>query len=276
VIRHTKSQHIGGAAALALPEAACETVWIDMNPSERTIYTKACVNCAHRLPALIAEPQKAKLFAVENAITPRRQACCGADGVLPRFLQRADHPPPTGRKLRMLLDDLAELRQTEPALHAVVFTHHTDAYERISKALKRAGFEVCGFTGGVQAAQRHRTIRAFQESAEASVDKGGKRPKLAAKVFVATMKAGNVGMTLTAATRVYLMEPCLCPTMEVQAAGRIHRLGQTKDVLVKRFCYKNSIDGAIVELHKKISSGTLSIVDNLFPIEALKILQTHQ
>ncbi len=87
------------------------------------------------------------------------------------------------------------------------------------------------------------------------------------------MKAGNVGMTLTAATRVYIMEPCLDPSMEVQAAGRIHRLGQTKDVFMKRFCYKDSIDGAIVELHKRIKSGSLSIVDNTFPVQALSLLK---
>ena len=44
---------------------------------------------------------------------------------------------------------------------------------------------------------------------------------------VITMKTGTVGITLTAATRVYLMEPSLDPAMEVQAAGRIHRLGRT-------------------------------------------------
>jgi E3 ubiquitin-protein ligase SHPRH len=38
----------------------------------------------------------------------------------------------------------------------------------------------------------------------------------------------------------YLMEPCVDPAHEVQAAGRIHRLGQSKDVLVKRFCYRAS------------------------------------
>lgn len=80
-------------------------------------------------------------------------------------------------------------------------------------------------------------------------------------------------MTLTAATRVYLMEPCLDPSMELQAAGRIHRLGQTKEVFVKKLCYRDSIDGAIVELHKKIKSGKVSIVDNLFPVAALRILQ---
>lgn len=81
-----------------------------------------------------------------------------------------------------------------------------------------------------------------------------------------------MGITLTAATVVYLMEPCLDPTMEVQAAGRIHRLGQTRPVLVKRLCYKDSIDARIVELHGAIRSGAISIVDNVFPAAAIDML----
>ena len=90
--------------------------------------------------------------------------------------------------------------------------------------------------------------------------------------FAPPVQVGNVGMTLTAATRVYLMEPCLDPSMEVQAAGRIHRLGQTRDVHVKRFCYRDSILGAIVELHSKIRKGEIAIVDNIFPQPALRVL----
>ena len=69
-------------------------------------------------------------------------------------------------------------------------------------------------------------------------------------------QVGNVGITLTAATRVYLFEPCLDPQMEMQAAGRIHRLGQTKDVLVKRLVYRASIEVTLwtrfpaVQLHQ--------------------------
>ena len=48
------------------------------------------------------------------------------------------------------------------------------------------------------------------------------------------------------------MAPCLDPATEMQAAGRIHRLGQTRDVLVKKFAFRNSIDEQIVELHAKI------------------------
>jgi superfamily II DNA or RNA helicase len=293
MIRHTKAQRIGGQVALALPDADCATVWVDMSPSERRLYDESTHRHEHKLASLIEEPKKAKTFSVETALNERRQACCGA-GVLPRWTQgnrcyrgghKAIHPSgmnwhaPTGRKLQVLVDDLEQLRATEPALHAVVFTHHLDAYAAITKRLAEAGFVVCGFTGGVSAKERHRSIREFQESAEACVAhaKGAKKAKVTPpKVFVATMKAGNVGMTLTAATRVYLMEPCLDPSMEVQAAGRIHRLGQTKEVFVKKLCYKHSLDGAIVHLHKELSAGTLSIVDNQFPVEALRILQADR
>ena len=47
-----------------------------------------------------------------------------------------------------------------------------------------------------------------------------------------TYRTAAVGITLTAANRVYLFEPSLDPAQEVQAAGRIHRLGQTKEVNV--------------------------------------------
>ena len=61
-------------------------------------------------------------------------------------------------------------------------------------------------------------------------------------------------MTLTAANRVFLMEPSEDPATELQAAGRIHRLGQTKEVLIKRFAFRNTIEHAIVDLHEEIKA----------------------
>ena len=295
MIRHTKSQRIGGEAALSLPDAECETVWLEMSAAEKRLYKEVQTEARRRIDMLIAEPQKAATFCVENALRCVRQACAGA-GIAPKFLcekygtkidQRKfpnlSKPGGAARtKLSALLADLQALRAKEPKLHAVVFTHHVEAYESISECLKKHDFEVCGFKGGVQAADRHATIRAFQASIDQAAARAGtssgaahKKQKVGsgAKVFIATMKVGNVGITLTAATRVYLMEPCLDPTMEVQAAGRIHRLGQTKEVLVKRFCHKDSIDKAIVELHKKIKSGGVAIANSKFPLEALKLLE---
>ncbi|KAJ1623947.1 hypothetical protein T492DRAFT_567299, partial [Pavlovales sp. CCMP2436] len=53
-----------------------------------------------------------------------------------------------------------------------------------------------------------------------------------AKVFVITLRAGAMGITLTAADAVFLTEPCLDPATELQAAGRINRLGQSREVSI--------------------------------------------
>lgn len=65
------------------------------------------------------------------------------------------------------------------------------------------------------------------------------------------------------------------PAEEAQAAGRIHRLGQTKEVLVKRFMYKDSLDTAIAALHNQIRSGGVSLDGGKFPKAALQVLQQH-
>ena len=77
-----------------------------------------------------------------------------------------------------------------------------------------------------------------------------------------------MGITLTAASRIFLMEPSLDPAQEVQAAGRIHRLGQTRDIFIRRYAFHDSIEAACCALHEQISSGAIKIVDGRFPPEA--------
>ena len=108
--------------------------------------------------------------------------------------------------------------------------------------------------------QRHNDVRKFQEE------------EPVAKLLVATIKTGSVGLTLTAATRVFLMEPCIEPQHEVQAAGRIHRLGQSRDVFVKRYAFRGTIDESILEFHEKIKQGDLAVSDGKIPREAMKLL----
>ena len=61
------------------------------------------------------------------------------------------------------------------------------------------------------------------------------------------------------------------------AAGRIHRLGQTKEVLIKRFCYRNTIDAAVQALHAKIKTGEIQLDGDLrkMPPSALALFVEH-
>jgi SNF2 family DNA or RNA helicase len=249
IIRHTKAQRIGGEIALALPESSTEVVWLTMNGQERKQY-----NLALRT----AKPLKrdASTFSIEMALYNQRLVCANAS-------LQSDLTCPT--KLNYLIKDLKALRALEPNMHAVVLTHHQLAHALISKTLATEGFSVCGFSGDEAIPKRHKSIAEFQRSVDITQPTG---PPVA-KVFVVTMKIGNVGITLTAASRVYLFEPCLDPQMELQAAGRIHRLGQTKPVLVKKLMFRDSIESSINELHEAIRDGTVKISNGKFNQDVL-------
>jgi superfamily II DNA or RNA helicase len=68
------------------------------------------------------------------------------------------------------------------------------------------------------------------------------------------MRAGAVGINLTQANRVFIMEPCFNPALEAQAVGRVHRLGQTRNVEIIRLIMENSVESRMVQmLDKKYS-----------------------
>ena len=117
------------------------------------------------------------------------------------------------------------------------------------------------FTGGTNMAVRARYIREFQQNSQEST--GG------ARIMVITIRLGSVGITLTAATRVYLLEPAFDPATEVQAAGRIHRLGQTRDVLIKKFAFRNTIEENICTMHEEIRAGRVAITNGNIPPQAI-------
>ena len=116
-------------------------------------------------------------------------------------------------KLSALRADLRALRLHDRSMHAVVFTHVAVTHLAVVEMLRADAFHVYEFSGATKITERHQSIRDFQASGQA---KSGQ-----AKVFVITMKTGAVGVTLTAATRVYLMAPvravrlqpgcCSCP-----------------------------------------------------------------
>ena len=251
MIRHTKSQRIAGSAALALSDLSSETVVLEMTTQERNSYN-ICVRKKSE-PANLSM----KVFGLEMALHHRREACF------------------TKSKVNALVKDLNALRLVEPDMHCVVLTHFQKGFALITAELRRLGYTVYGACSGIQATKRHKAIEEFQMSvnrAQTLPDMQRNPAKSNAKVFVAMMKIGNVGITLTAATRVYLLEPCLDPMMEIQAAGRIHRLGQTRPVLVKKFVHRDTVDSFIENLHSAMKSGNVSVVDGVFLSNAIHIL----
>ena len=123
---------------------------------------------------------------------------------------------------------------------AVVFSQFVTFIDIAQKSVEAAGFRCVRLTGGVSAAGREKCIREFQSPDADSPD-----------VIFVSLKAGGVGINLTAASFVYMLDPWWNPATEDQAMDRVHRLGQERPVKVVRFVCKDSIDEKMMELQQR-------------------------
>ena len=71
------------------------------------------------------------------------------------------------------------------------------------------------------------------------------------RVMLVSIGAGGLGLNLTTANKVFMMEPQFNPAAESQAVDRVHRLGQDREVVIKRFIMDNSFEEKMLELQKK-------------------------
>lgn len=99
------------------------------------------------------------------------------------------------------------------------------------------GIAAVSINAGASQAARANAFHAFQADPEV-------------KVFVLLVKAAAVGLTLTCASRVVLMEPGLCLADEAQAIGRVHRLGQERPCCVIKMAVKGTVEEKILERRK--------------------------
>ncbi|KAE9588665.1 putative DNA helicase [Lupinus albus] len=109
----------------------------------------------------------------------------------------------------------------------------------LEEPLKAAGFKTLRLDGNMNATQRASVIEQFRVS--------GREPM----VMLASLRASSTGINLTAASRVYFMEPWWNPAVEEQAMDRVHRIGQKEDVKVFRLVAQNSIEERILMLQEK-------------------------
>ncbi|KAG2007765.1 hypothetical protein GB937_008264 [Aspergillus fischeri] len=148
-------------------------------------------------------------------------------------------------KTKALLAHLAESAEeskrlnAEPPIKSVVFSAWTSHLDLIEIALKDRG--MTGFTrldGTMSLAARNRALEDFHTNGNTTI-------------LLATIGAGGVGLNLTSASKVYIMEPQYNPAAVAQAIDRVHRLGQTREVTTVQFIMKGSIEEKIFELAKK-------------------------
>lgn len=146
----------------------------------------------------------------------------------------------TSSKVSALLKLLVESRSQNAATKSVVFSQFRKMLILLEKPLEAAGFKILRLDGSMNAKRRAQVIKEF-----------GVPGQDGATVLLASLKASGTGINLTAASRVYLLEPWWNPAVEDQAMDRVHRIGQKENVKIVRLIARNSIEERILELQER-------------------------
>lgn len=136
-------------------------------------------------------------------------------------------------------EESKQLASCEPPIKSVIFSAWTSHLDLIEIALRDNG--ITGYTrldGTMSLPARNKALDAFREDNRIVV-------------LLATIGAGGVGLNLSSASNVYIMEPQYNPAAVAQAVDRVHRIGQTREVTTVQFIMKGSIEEKIFELAKK-------------------------
>ncbi|MDR2200851.1 MAG: DEAD/DEAH box helicase [Puniceicoccales bacterium] len=183
-------------------------------------------------------------FGILSALTRLRQVACD-----PAIVPSVETPFWESGKLGTLRDILVS-EFSKGQKKVVIFSQFVRFLRRIKSMLREEFptvdcFEIIGSTKN-----RNVVVDQFQCVGNSAI-------------MLISLKAGGVGITLTAAESVFLMDPWWNPSTEKQAMDRVHRIGQDKKVTIYRLIAQNSIEASIQRLQEKKTSLFSEIIDSL-------------
>ncbi len=213
---------------------------VELAGSQRDLYET--VRAA--MDAMVREEVANKGFGrsqivILDALLKLRQVCCDPRLVKALSAQRVQERA----KLDLLMTMLPE--QVDEGRRILLFSQFTSMLSLIEVELKKAGLDYVILTGDTT--DRETPVRRFQ---------AGEVP-----IFLISLKAGGVGLNLTAADTVIHYDPWWNPAVENQATDRAHRLGQDKPVFVYKLIIAGSIEEKILALQERkaeLAAGILS------------------
>lgn len=226
LLRRTKDQ-----VAKDLPEKTETVLFCEMGKDQRKIYEAYRSNYQSQILGMIDQQglQKSQ-FHILQGLTRLRQICDS-----PAIINDQERFENHSVKLEELTRELEENTGDHKAL---VFSQFLGMLSLIRDALKAKGIPYVYFDGGTNTADREKAINEFQNNPDC-------------KVFLISLKAGGVGLNLTAADYVYIVDPWWNPAVEQQAIDRTHRIGQTKSVFAYRFICKDTIEEKMLLLQER-------------------------
>ena len=226
ILRRTKEQ-----VAKDLPEKQEMVLFCEMEDEQRKIYDAYRNDYRNQILGTIESQgiQRSQLTILQG-LMKLRQICDS-----PAILNEAEKFENHSIKLEELTREITENIGTHKAL---IFSQFLGMLALIKRKLTELGVKFEYFDGSTSAPDREKAIQSFQN--DESI-----------RVFLISLKAGGVGLNLTAADYVYIVDPWWNPAVEQQAIDRTHRIGQTKNIFAYRMICKDTIEDKILQLQEK-------------------------
>ncbi|MDR6153456.1 superfamily II DNA or RNA helicase [Acidovorax delafieldii] len=174
-------------------------------------------------------------IAILDALLKLRQVCC--DPRLVKGTTKTAHSMERA-KLELLADLLPAL--VDEGRRVLVFSQFTEMLALAAEMLDTLALPYLTLTGQTPPRQRGAVVRQFQAQGDSS-----------AAILLASLKAGGLGLNLTAADTVIHLDPWWNPVVEEQATARAHRIGQDQPVFVYKLVVEGSIEERMLELQAR-------------------------
>lgn len=226
LLRRTKAQ-----VATDLPDKTESILWCDMPKDQRAVYDHYKDYYRNLLAEKIAEQGMAKsgMYVLEGLLR-LRQICDS-----PELLKRKEVKAKSSIKIQELL---REIKENTGEHKMLIFSQFTEMLALIKKGLEAEGYTYCYLDGSTPAHKRQEAVNEFQNNQSV-------------KIFLISLKAGGVGLNLTAADYVYIVDPWWNPAVEQQAIDRTHRIGQQQKIFAYKMICKDTVEEKILQLQSK-------------------------
>ena len=226
ILRRTKEQ-----VAKDLPDKQEMILWCEMEDEQRKIYDAYRNDFRNKILGTIQEQgiQRSQLTILQGLMKLRQ--ICDSPAILNEQEKFENHSIKLDELAREIVENIGDHK-------ALVFSQFLGMLALIRAKMEELGIKYEYFDGSTSAPDREKAIQNFQNQDEV-------------RVFLISLKAGGVGLNLTAADYVYIVDPWWNPAVEQQAIDRTHRIGQTKNIFAYRMICKDTIEDKIIQLQEK-------------------------
>ena len=226
ILRRTKEQ-----VAKDLPEKTETILFCEMEEEQKKVYDAYRNVYRDKIMGVIeGEGIDKSQLTILQGLMKLRQICDS-----PAILNEEEKYPNHSIKLDELTREITENIGEHKAL---VFSQFLGMLALIKEKLRENNIAFDYFDGSTPPQERERSIQNFQTNDNS-------------RVFLISLKAGGVGLNLTAADYVYIVDPWWNPAVEQQAIDRTHRIGQTKNIFAYRMICKDTIEDKILQLQER-------------------------